>query len=196
MSSSHVAFPVLRTERLILREPRDSDAEGLWRVSRDRNVMRYYGMEPFRSFQEARQEIGWMRDLYSNDLGIRWVIVERRRDTDGYIGDVGFHNYAPRHGRAELGYKLHRDFWRRGLMSEALGAVLAHGFTSLGLNRVEALVDPRNAASLGLLHRLGFSDEGLLREYEREATGLVDLIMLSFLRREWAQADKPDLERE
>ncbi|MBN1401040.1 MAG: GNAT family N-acetyltransferase [Anaerolineae bacterium] len=193
MSSSHESFPVLYTDRLILREPRDSDCERLWRVSRDRSVMRYYGMEPFRSVQEARQEIRWMRDLYSNDCGIRWVIVERRRDADGYIGDVGFHNYAPRHGRAELGYKLDRDFWRRGLMSEALGVVLAHGFESLGLNRIEAVVDPRNATSLGLLHKLGFSKEGLLREYERERSGFADLLMLSLLRREWTRVESPGL---
>jgi len=66
--------------------------------------------------------------------------------------------------RAEIGYILGRAHWSRGYVSEALPALIDHGFETLGLNRLEADIDPRNAASARVLMRLGFVQEGLLRE--------------------------------
>ena len=70
-------------------------------------------------------------------------------------------------------------------MTEALSSVLASGYEVMELNRVEALVDPRNEASLRLLLKLGFTREGVLREYEYEKGAFIDLVMMSLLRREW-----------
>ena len=57
-----------------------------------------------------------------------------------------------------------RDFWGRGLMSEALAAVLSYAFEDLGMHRIEADVDPDHAASLALLEKFGFIREGILRD--------------------------------
>jgi [ribosomal protein S5]-alanine N-acetyltransferase len=65
-----------------------------------------------------------------------------------------------------------------------LGQVLEYGFTVMQLNRIEAVVDPANAACLGLLRKVGFIEEGLLREYEHETKGYVDLVMLSLLKKD------------
>ena len=70
--------------------------------------------------------------------------------------------------RAELGYVLGRAHWGRGLMREALGGLLDRAFTTMGLRRIEAEVDVRNASSSRLLARLGFTREGVLRQRWRQ----------------------------
>jgi ribosomal-protein-alanine N-acetyltransferase len=176
-------FPVLETERLVLRQPSEGDIRGLYEVFQDEDVMRYYGMEPLKTEQQVLDELNWFNQAFDDATGLRWIVTER--DRGAYIGDLGYHKVSPPHSRAEVGYRLAQAYWRRGIMTEALAAVLEYGFEGMGLNRVEALVDPRNEASLGLLLRLGFVQEGVLREYEYERGAFIDLIMMSLLRREW-----------
>jgi ribosomal-protein-alanine N-acetyltransferase len=176
-------FPMLETERLVLRQARQGDAPAFLKVAQDDAVMRYYGVEPFASLEQALSEIEWQHRTFAEGTGIRWVIVER--DRDEYIGDLGYFAVKARHKRAEVGFKLAPSYWRRGWMTEALTVVLDYGFDYMSLNRVEALVDPRNDASLGFLLKLGFVREGLLREYEYEKGAFVDLVMMSLLRGEW-----------
>jgi [ribosomal protein S5]-alanine N-acetyltransferase len=177
------SFPTLETERLTLRRPLQRDAAALLKISQDADVMLYYGMAAFRSKVEALDEIQWFNRLFSRGEGLRWVITEK--GNGAYLGDIGLHNYVRAHARAEVGFKLARSHWHQGLMTEALQPVLAYGFATLRLNRIEAVVDPRNTACLGLLKKAGFASEGLLREYEHEAAGFVNLVMLSLLKRDW-----------
>jgi [ribosomal protein S5]-alanine N-acetyltransferase len=176
-------FPTLQTERLALRKPFLKDAGALLKISQDAAVMAYYGMAPFEGKAEALSEIEWFNRLFSRAEGIRWVMAEK--GSGNYIGDIGLHNYVRAHARAEVGFKLAQSHWQRGLMTEALGPVLNYGFMTMQLNRIEAVVDPRNVACLSLLKKAGFQREGLLREYEREAQGFVDLVMLSVLKSDW-----------
>jgi [ribosomal protein S5]-alanine N-acetyltransferase len=175
-------FPVLNTARLRLRKPLQKDAGPLLEVSRNDAVMQYYGMSSFKSKVEALAEIAWFNRIFACAQGIRWVITEQGGGQ--YIGDIGFSNHVSAHSRAEIGFKLAHSHWRKGIMAEALEPVLEYGFTEMQLNRTEAVVDPGNTACLSLLKRAGFVQEGLLREYEHEAKGYVDLVMLSLLKRD------------
>lgn len=80
------------------------------------------------------------------------------------IGTCTLFNFHEQSRRAEVGYILHREFWGNGYMTEALSYLIDYAFAKLGLNRLEADIDPRNAASARLLERLGFVREGLLRQ--------------------------------
>jgi len=175
-------FPVLETTRLRLRKPLNRDANALMEATWDEAVMQYYGMVAFGSKAEALEEIDWFNQIFTRAEGIRWVITEKGEDI--YIGDIGFHNYVKTHSRAEIGFKLTRGSWHNGIMSEALAPVLNYGFMAMQLNRIEAVVDPENAACLCMLKRAGFATEGILREYESEAKGYVDLVMLSLFKKE------------
>lgn len=178
-------FPVIKTARLILRRPLQRDATALLEATQDESVMAYYGMPAFESKAEALREIAWFNHIFARAEGIRWVITENGKGK--YIGDIGFNNHVAAHSRAEIGFKLAREFWQKGIMTEALEQVLEYGFTEMQLNRIEAVVDPQNAACLGLLKKTGFVEEGLLREYEREEKGYVDLVMLSLLKKDRQQ---------
>ncbi len=180
-------FPILITERLILREPTRADAMRLLAVWSDEDTVRYFGTGPLESRAEALEEIRSFRKGTSAGDSIRWVLTERGRDD--YLGDIGFFDFAPEHARAEVGFLLDRSHWGQGLMREALAAVLDYGFCVKCLHRVEALVDPRNQLCLGLLERVGFRCEGTLREYEFEHDQFIDLVLLSLLQRDWPGAD-------
>jgi ribosomal-protein-alanine N-acetyltransferase len=88
------------------------------------------------------------------------------RETGRVIGSAGFHNWFPEHRRAEIGYVLDEDIYKKqGYMTEAMGALLPYGFDELQLHRIEAHVEPGNIPSLRLLQRFGFIQEGLLRQH-------------------------------
>jgi ribosomal-protein-alanine N-acetyltransferase len=176
-------FPVLKTARLTLRQAHEGDVLPLLRAMQDEDVLRYYGVPRYETAQDAREEIDWCNRIFVEKEGIRWVIS--LSGDDDYVGDIGFFRYQPEHARAEVGGKLVKVCWGRGLMTEALAAVVGYGLVDMGLNRIEALVDPRNRAMLRVLEKLGFTVEGMLREYEIEGGVPVDLYMLSLLRREW-----------
>jgi [ribosomal protein S5]-alanine N-acetyltransferase len=176
-------FPVLVTDRLVLREPKRSDAPRLLAVWSDEEAVRYFGTGPLETRAQARKEIDAFRRQASSGDGIRWILAERGHGE--YIGDIGFFDFAPEHARAEIGFLLDRRLWGRGLMREALAATLDYGFSVKCLHRVEALVDPRNSACLRLLERSGFQREGTLREYEFERDTFIDLVLLAVLQREW-----------
>ena len=96
--------------------------------------------------------------------GQRLTLAIVNRDCGELIGKCLLFSYEPESRRAEIGFGIASSAWGRGYIQEAARELLRHGFETLGLNRVEAEIDPSNAASGRALERLGFSKEGLLRQ--------------------------------
>ena len=176
-------FPIIETKRLILRGPKSKDLDTVYEIHSDQEVMRYYGVLPYDSSEKAQKHLDWLSSLHNENKGLRPIITIK--DEDNYIGDVGYYDYEKRHNRAEIGYILGKDYWGKGIMSEALEAMLNYGFNVMGLNRVQALIDPRNTASLSLVEKYGFQYEGTFREYEFEYDEYINLGMYSLLKREF-----------
>lgn len=173
-------FPLIETERLILREVTNEDAENMLTYLSDIEVVRHMGLDPFQSIEDALDEIGWYQSIYENNIGIRWGIT--LKDSGKVIGSCGFLNRMAKHYRAEVGFELSRDFWGKGIASEALEGVISYGFKHLQLERIEALIDPANMASQKLVEKHGFLKEGLLRHYEYTCGKFDDLYMYSLLK--------------
>ena len=176
-------FPVLQTERLCLRESRLADAEVIYAVLSSDTVTRYYSLSPLASVEEARALVERRAAAFRRQERIRWAIA--RREDDAVLGSCGYVHWDRESRRAEVGYELHPDWQGRGLMYEALTAMLSFGFTQMDLNRVEALVVPENEPSLRLLRRLGFEEEGLLRDYSFWKGRFHDLRLFSLLKKDW-----------
>lgn len=177
-------IPVLVTDRLILRKMEISDAPMLYTYWSDETVTKHMNIASFADVSEAEQMIGFLDGLRQEGKLIRWTIIRKR---DGLIlGSGGYNSLVSETLRGEIGYELGKEYWGQGLMAEALTAILSYGFTALQLNRVQALVETENTASQKLLVKLGFQQEGLLREYECFKDKAVDLLMYSLLRREFA----------
>lgn len=157
-------FPRIETPRLVLRQIAARDAAAIFATFADPETMAFYGEEPHRTIEDAREHIRELDGWYARHEGIRWGITRRDDATDEVIGSCGLFKFDEDAHRAEVGYELRRAFWRQGIMREALGALLAFAFDALELHRVEAVVDDGNAASQGLLGALGFAHEGALRQ--------------------------------
>ena len=156
-------FPVLETERLILRELIKEDAKGIFACFSNDKVTRYYGQEPLERIEQAESLVDFFSKNYHEKRGIRWGI--ERKESKGIIGTIGFNAWSPKHKRAEIGYELHPEHWRKSYMIEAAAKVLSYGFEDMGLTRIGAVVFIENDASNHLLTKLGFQKEGILKQY-------------------------------
>ena len=178
-------YPIIETKRLLLRGPKPKDLEAVYEIHSDPEVMRYYGVLPYDSPEKAKKHIDWLASLHKENKGLRPIIT--LKGEDNYIGDVGYYDYEKKHNRAEIGYILGKEYWGKGIMSEALGAMLGYGFNEMCLNRVQALIDPRNMGSLRVAEKHGFTFEGTFRDYEYEYGEYIDLNMYSLLKREYSK---------
>ena len=184
LDSIFQTFPQLETKNLILRKIRPTDAGAVFDMLADDEVTRYYDDDPFTDLSQASELIEFWNRGFERRQCVRWGIV--RRGSDSVMGSCGYYGFHTWHMRASLGYELARPFWRQGIMTEALSAIIKLGFQRAGLNRIQADVMPENRASVKLLEKLGLKNEGLLREYERWGSkGYVDLLMFSLLKREY-----------
>ena len=161
----------------------DSDAEAMFAIKSDPKVAAAYGAEPHKSIEETREWVERRVNGPGREDSLFWVFVPKWGR--GAIGSCCYWHFDRESKCAELGYELHRPFWGRGIMTEALGPVLAYGLEGLGLNRVEACPLAENAASNALLIKLGFKYEGNLRERVFFNGRFVDQYYYSLLKSEW-----------
>jgi len=187
MSIDIHTFPNLETDRLVLRKITKDDASNILSYLSDNEVMKYYGLEPFKSINEAMDEISWYQSLEKNNTGLRWGITLKEEGI--VIGSCGFHNFVSQHFRTEIGFELSRDYWGKGIAGEALKTIIAFGFQQFGLQRIEALIEPPNLSSQRLVEKQGFIREGLLRKYEYTRGKFDDLYMYSLLREDFSKLE-------
>lgn len=176
-------LPIIATERILLRELTDDDVPALFEIFSHPEVMRYWSSPPLKSTAQARALLEHIRESFRKQDLFQWGIA--LQNENHIIGTCTLAQLDASNRRAEIGYVLARTYWGQGLMHQALPALVDFAFTTLMLNRIEADVDPRNAASLRLLERLGFQREGLLRERWIVGDEIQDSVLLGLLRREW-----------
>src|SRR5699024_599050 len=177
-----IDFPILETERLTLRRVTQEDASDLLAYLSDVDVMKYYGLESFKSIYDALDEISWYNSIFEKGTGIRWGITLKGQEK--IIGSCGFFNRVAQHYRAELGFELSKEHWGKGIASEAIKTVICYGFEQMNLQRIEALIEPPNIPSQKVVERQGFIREGLLRNYEYTCGKFDDLYMYSLLKQD------------
>ncbi len=176
-------FPILTTERLILRELIPADAEAVFRIRGDYEVTRYNSGAAYERIDQAADLIAAIAQGYQNEMELRWGITFSGDDT--VIGMCGFNYWMRRDYRASVGYDLARAYWGQGVMTEAMRAVIGFGFERMKLNRIEADADGRNTASHRVLEKIGFRVEGVQRQQFFEAGDFHDLVLFSLLRQEF-----------
>lgn len=168
-------FPILRTERLVLRELVKVDALALHRMRSDERVMRHIPRDRERTVEESERLIDTIAQGRQENNSLTWGIT--LKDEGTLIGTVGYYRLQLEHHRGEVGYLLHPDHWGQGFAAEALSAAVDHGFQVLKFHSIEAVTDPENHASNRLLERSGFVLEAHFREnYLRNGEFLDSLV--------------------
>lgn len=177
-------LPDIETERLLLRKVGLDDAEDVFRYASDPEVTRYLHSQPLRSIEDSRKVVRAATDDYAAGRVRSWGVVHK--GDKRLIGTAGFQWWRPESFSANIGYLMAREYWGQGLMPEAVRAVLRFGFERMQLNRIEARLDPENAASARLLEKVGMTREGTLRDDYYIDGAFYDGMVYSILRREWS----------
>lgn len=180
-------LPTLETKRMILRKLRMEDVPDVHAYASDPEVSRHVAWDTHRSMEDSRTFVGSVIEQYNNGLVSTWGIAEK--ESGRVIGTCGFVYWNIDHGRSEIGYAIGRDYWGRGMMSEAARAMLKFGFGRMGLNRIEARCEVDNIASARVMEKIGMSYEGILREQMFVKGSYRDLKMYAILKREWDGAE-------
>ncbi len=161
-------FPTLTTPRLILREVTPADAEDVFSYSSDPEVQKYDSDEPMVKIEEALEMIEKRSKWYASGKAISWGIY--LKEEQRVIGWLGFYFWDREYYKTELGYTVARPYWRRGIATEALRAVIQFGFETMHLHRINVDTRTDNLASMRLMQKLGFYPEGVRRECVRNGT--------------------------
>ncbi len=174
-------LPTLETERLILRKMVLNDAEAVFAYASNSEVSRYTLWETHRSIEDSRAFLEFATQKYENGGEPDWGIVYRGNGC--LVGACGLVNWEAEHARAEVGFVLSREYWGRGLMSEAVRAILRFGFERMNLNRIEARCIAENAASARVMEKAGMVYEGTLRQREYIKGAYRDIKLYAILKK-------------
>lgn len=149
---------IAQTPRLILRQLRAEDADAMNRVLGDRDVMRFSD-----GVKTCEQVVAWI-DRWANELYEEcgfgpWAVVEKPgQSTIGYCGVSRFPGRCAAN-ETEIGFRLERAVWGKGLASEAAAAVRDYAFRSLRLDKLIAIIDPQNVVAVRVAQKVGFRYE-------------------------------------
>ena len=147
-------FPVLKTERLTLRQLVSSDANEIFALRSDANVNKYLERKPSKSINDAKTFIQTINENIQKNDSIYWVIT--LNSTDKLLGTICLFDFSGDNLTAEIGYELLPDFQGKGIMQEATSKVIDFGIQHIGLNSIEAYTHSENQSSTRLLEKFNF----------------------------------------
>lgn len=175
--------PTLLSARLRLRPFAPGDADALYALQSNPRVLRYWDAPPWTDRDRAQAFLAACLQMQEDGSGARFAI-ETLADR-AFIGWCAMFRWNPVYRSLGIGYCLDEPAWGRGYATEAVHAMLAWAFGALDLNRVDAELDTRNAASARVLEKLGFRREGLRREDCIVSGEVSDSWIYGLLRRDW-----------
>ncbi len=155
-------FPVLTTERLVLRQFTKADLPEIFKVRTDPRVSKFITRPDFKSMEDAEAYITKINNLVNNNESGIWGIT--MKGVDKIMGSICLWNIKKEDYRAEVGYEMRPEFWGQGIMNEAMKALIDYGFNTMKLHSIEATVNPDNAASIKVLERNKFVKEAHFKE--------------------------------
>jgi len=176
----------LTTERLLLREVRQTDWPAVHEFACDVEVTRFTSFGPNTEEQTKSFVEHGLADARAQPRTF-FALAITLLGEDRVIGGCSLRLRDDANREGELAYLLHRDYWGRGYIPEAARAFLAFGFEELGLHRIIARCNPLNTASERVMQKLGMQREGLLRESAFMKGCWIDLLLYSILEWEWKE---------
>ena len=150
-------FPVLKTERLTLRQLSVNDDKEIFALRSDKQVNKYLQREPCNTIEDARKFIHKIAKVVTQNEGIYWAIT--LTNNDNLVGTICLFNFSDENDQAEIGYELLPPFQGQGIMQEATSKVIAFGLEVMGLKAIEAYTHRENKNSLKLLEKYNFKKQ-------------------------------------
>lgn len=181
---THKGTQLIETKRLILRRVRAEDAQAMFdNYAGDEEVTKYMTWPTHTSSEISAMVVNDWVSSYEKDYFYLWGITVRG-EADVLIGIIGAHEPNDSIAKIEIGYCIGRKWWHRGIMTEALKAVMDYLFDEVGMNRIEACHDPRNPNSGKVMMNCGMKYEGMLRQAGWNNQGICDRCIYSLVAKE------------
>ena len=172
-------FPILETERLILRRVLPSDVKEMFELRSNPETMKYIPRPLLTNHEEALAHIQMMEDKIETNEGINWAIT--LKGDDKMLGVIGHYRIKLEHYRAEVGYMILPEYHGKGITTEAVRCVVDYGFNTMQLHSIEGVIDPENVASEKVLQKCGFVKEAHFKENEFYDGKFIDAVVYSKL---------------
>lgn len=178
-----IEFETIETERLILRELNPQIIKKIYLELYDELIMTLLGIESIEELESTK--INNLKGIETHWITFKkWLII--LKETDEIIGSCSYHTWKPLHFKAEIGYQLKDDkYKKKGYMSEAFAEIIKHGFEKMNLNRIDAYISPWNVASRALVEKNGFKIEGCHKEDYFINNKFEDSIIYALLKKEY-----------
>jgi ribosomal-protein-alanine N-acetyltransferase len=183
LNLNFIPFPILTTERLILRQLQAEDANEIFLLRSDATVNRFLDRKKADSLQDAIDFIHKITTGINNNEWIYWAIA--MKDDQRLIGTISLWNIDPQSETGETGYELLPHFQGKGLMQEAISEVLHYVFGSIRLKKIEAFSHEDNQGSINLLQKNNFKRDMAAEEKMTETEGANNNIVYSLTNNDW-----------
>lgn len=180
---NNFVLPIIETKRLILRKFSKKDLNDLYEYASDNKVTQYLSWNTYKNIDMATEYIEHIIEKYTkNEIapwGIEW------KENSKLVGSIDFVQYDKKNFSAEIGYVLNRDYWNKGIMTEALKEIIRFGFENMNLIRIETKLNALNIQSERVMQKNGLKYEGTLRKKEFLKDKFIDIKYYSILRDEY-----------
>ena len=183
---THKGTKTLETPRLILRKALREDAAPMFRNwASDPEVTKFLTWPAYKSLEDAYPILDLWTQSYEKPDFYQWMIV--LKELGEPIGSISVVRQRHDIGEAEIGYCIGKQWWHKGIVSEALGAVMEYLFREVGMNRISSRHDPCNPHSGGVMRKCGMEYEGTARASDRNNQGVCDAAHYAILRSAYEQ---------
>lgn len=176
--------PKLETNRLLIRQVTENDAEALFVLRTEDRIMKFINRPRPQNVEEVKGLIQTINQKIAENVGINWGMYLKSAP-DVLIGMISFHRIEKEHYRAEIGYLLHPNYWGQGIVSEGVAALLDFGFNELGFNSIEAHIRPENGASRQVLLKNRFEKNAFFKQNLYFAGEFLDTEVYSILKEDF-----------
>lgn len=181
---NHQGTKRIETERLILRPFLLEDAENMYKNwASDPEVTKFLTWPTHSSVEVTGQLMNYWSSQYEKPDNYQWAI--ELKEIGQPIGSMAVVHGDFRVGRAEIGYCIGRPWWHKGIVAEALKAVMQYLFEEVGMNRIEAKHDVKNPNSGKVMQKCGMKLEGIFPDYGCNNQGVCDIAQYAILKKEW-----------
>jgi len=161
-------FPILKTERLVLRQITMDDLHDFLAIRQNKEVGKYIDRPRSDTVEEATAFIERITKAIANNESVLWGITEA--NSNNIIGTACLFNFSEAKDIGEIGYELLPQYWSQGYISEAVAMMVDFGFNTLNLVSISAVTHPENKASVKLLQKNGFV-------YDNEMDGFSEYVL-------------------
>jgi [ribosomal protein S5]-alanine N-acetyltransferase len=177
------SFEKIETDRLLIRKLSKEDAHAIFHYASDPEVTKYVFFQTHQTLEDTWKFLEFSLEKYEKKEVAPWGI--EWKETGELIGTCDFLWWSVEHKKAEIGYIISKEFWNRGIMSEAVKKLIQFGFEVMELNRIEARCNENNIASARVMEKVGMKFEGMMREALFIKGYYWNLKCYSILKRDW-----------